>query len=141
MGILFFIGGVLTTALISFYFYRKQKNDQKIEMRQAFETLRAKLLKNSKRNFSIEELNKMIDDLVIDKNLLKKKDPLPYKKCPKCGSSALEKASDIEVDIDDEGSVIPLYFWEAIFCKNCDWEKTAYIDKNGKIISYNKLCL
>lgn len=139
MEILYFIGGVLITAAISFYFYRKQQKDLKIEMRQLVETFRADLLKSSKRTFSISELNEMIDDLVIDKDLIKKNNLLPYKKCPKCGSSALERASDIDVDFDDNRSVIPNFFWETIFCKNCDWEKTAYTDLKGEAISFDKL--
>ena len=133
---IYFILGVLATALISFCFYIKQKKDQRKETRQFIETLRTQILSNSRETFSISALNEMIDDLVVDKNLVEKKDPLPYKKCPKCGTSALRRESDIDVDVDDEGVAIPNYSWETISCENCDWEKTAYSDIHGRFISY-----
>lgn len=136
--VIIFIFGVLTTALISFYFYRKQKNDYKKEIRQLIETFRADLLSSSKRSFSISELNKMIDDLVVNKDLVEKKDPLPYKKCPKCGSSGLRRESNADVDVDDD-NIVPNYFFETISCENCDWEKTAYTDIKGTFISYHQL--
>lgn len=135
MAFFYFILGVLITALISFYFYGKQKKDQRRETRQLIETLRAEILSSSRESFSVLELNKIIDDLVLDKNLVEKKDPLPYKKCPKCESSALKRVSNVEVDVDD-GNIIPIYFRETISCENCDWEKTAYTDMKGRFISY-----
>lgn len=132
-----FILGVLTMALISFYFYRKQKKDQKKDRRQLIEAFRAEILSSSQRSFSISKLNEMIDDLVVDKDLVEKKDPLPYKKCPKCGSSALKRESDIDVDVDGD-NIIPNYFWETISCENCDWEKTADTDMKGRFISYHR---
>lgn len=136
MAILIF--GVLATVFIAIYFYKKQKKDQKKETRQLIEAFRAEILSSSQRSFSISELNEMIDDLVINKDLVEKKDPLPYKKCPKCGSSALRRESNSDVDVDD-GNIIPNYFLETISCENCDWEKTAYTDIKGVFISYHQL--
>jgi len=125
----------LITALIAICIYIKQKSDQKKDRRQLIETFRADILSRSRESFSVSELNEMIDDLVVDKDLVEKKDPLPYKKCPKCGSSALRIKSDIDVDVDGD-NIIPNYFWETISCENCDWEKTAHTDMKGRFISY-----
>ena len=125
----------LITVLIAICIYIIQKRDYKRDTRQSIETLRAYILSPSRESFSVSELNEIIDDLVVDKDLVEKKDPLPYKKCPKCGSSALRRESNIDVDVDG-GNIIPNYFWETISCENCDWEKTAYTDMKGKFISY-----
>ncbi len=59
----------------------------------------------------VKRLKERLYELTIDENA--KNDPLPYKRCPDCGSARLERKSATDPRRDD------MYYF--ISCKECDW--------------------
>ena len=59
----------------------------------------------------VQRLKKRLDELTIDGDATN--DPLPYKRCPQCGSAKLERKSAMDPQRDD------MYYF--ISCKECGW--------------------
>jgi hypothetical protein len=66
---------------------------------------------NSSEAKLVQRLIKRLDELTIDEDA--RNDPLPYKRCPQCGSDQLERKSALDPRDDD------MYYF--IGCTECGW--------------------
>lgn len=114
------IGGIIGW-LISYYFnsegnkklegeIKNLKQDQyKLNKYLSKETQRV-IMNSKKENMTVKELNELIKDKTFDEG---SPEPLPYKRCPKCGNEDLYKSGNLY-----KGE--QYYFVE---CKECNWNE------------------
>ena len=125
MEILQFVLGMITGGIISWeithVYYKKSSANQKKLYNKLTDKIRNAILNDNREKLSVSELNKLIREKTIDKNV---GEAIPYMFCPKCGSDELKRTSDVEVDHQPEGPQL-LYHFDIIQCRQCGWTKTS----------------
>lgn len=118
--------GIISSFFVSRFFYKKAESLAAIQLKEAKQSaaiqltafnkipteLKEILKDDSTQKLTIPELNTLINEKVYDNNST---DPLPYKFCPECGSSELERYG---ISNDDTNS----YF---IKCKKCGFSDST----------------
>jgi predicted RNA-binding Zn-ribbon protein involved in translation (DUF1610 family) len=115
MDIVFFLGLVFGGAISWFLthgYYRKSSKEQAAISKKLSEEVRKIILEDPRDSLTVLDLNRLLDSKTIDKHRMNQGDPLPYKACPKCGSTDLARG---EINRADDN-----YF--VISCKDCDWQ-------------------
>jgi len=113
MEIVLFILGVVLGGIvswrISYAYYRKANEDQKILFGKLSESVRQTILQDKRESLSVRELNELLEKKTIENPTAG--DPLPYKACPKCGSQRLKRSEIIKQDDN----------YYVIQCADCNW--------------------
>lgn len=107
--IISFIVGALISWAITHHYYKKASRDQKELFAKLPDSFRQVVLESRAEKFSVKELNKLLEEKIYDED--SGRDPLPYKCCPRCGSTKLKRSS-----MSDDR--ITMFY---ISCEECDW--------------------
>jgi predicted RNA-binding Zn-ribbon protein involved in translation (DUF1610 family) len=115
MDIVFLLGLLLGGAiswLVAHVYYRKASKEQEVLYKKLSSDVRKMILKDPRDSLTVFDLNRLLNSRTIDKHRMNQGDPLPYKACPKCGSTDLARD---EINQADDN-----YF--VVYCKDCDWK-------------------
>jgi predicted RNA-binding Zn-ribbon protein involved in translation (DUF1610 family) len=126
MEMVLFLSGLVLGGLISWGiahgYYKKASRDQTAIFNKLSEEVRHAILDDNREKLSVLELNELIREKTIDKEV---GEAIPYMLCPKCGSEDLERTSDVEVDYGPEGPQLAGHY-DVLRCKSCGWTKTSH---------------
>jgi len=107
--IISFILGVAASLAIAHFYHKKGSADQRKLFKKLPSSFRRAILESRAENLSVKELNKLLEEKVFEKD--PGSDPLPYKCCPKCGSTKLKGGSMF----NESTSMV------CLSCEECDW--------------------
>lgn len=85
----------------------------KVRSKKAIAEVAARISESQSEASIVRLLNERLEELTIDTDA--RNDPLPYKRCPKCGENQFDRKTISHPDRDDEYYVIG--------CKKCNWSE------------------
>lgn len=104
------LGGMISWVITHLY-YQKSTTEQKAITSKLSREVKEAILNLHTEKLTVKDLNKLLEEKTIDGEA--NGDPLPFKACPKCGSTKLERGS---ADYHDD-----LYYF--IKCTECEWNE------------------
>ena len=121
------VAGAAASWLITHFYSAKGSRDQNTLYNKLTAEVRDAILADKRASLSVRELNELLSDRTINPAAV---GPLPYKACPRCGSTSIEHDEDalVDGDVSDGMLVLEHYPYKIVRCTKCDWAASELDD-------------
>jgi hypothetical protein len=115
--------------LVSYWFYRRHKNESMALSTKLSVDARRFLLEDSRESLGLTDIIQLFHEKIIDEHLDLLDGPFPYRRCPKCGSKRIRRfvfKPDGTPDVNHAPTTPPIA-GEAfhILCRSCGYQDHA----------------
>jgi predicted nucleic-acid-binding Zn-ribbon protein len=126
------VAGAVASWLITHLYYTKGSRDQTTLYNKLTAEIRDVILADKRASLSVRELNELLSERTIDPAAT---GPLPYKACPRCGSTSIQHDEDafVDGDVSDGMLVLEHYPFKIVRCTNCNWEASELDDPSHHV--------